>query len=105
MHLVYGYWGSDTGAHTNCRVFAKEIKQDTTMLLHDTTELKLDTEDILAEISRLRRAIMSGPARDRDSEYILHRYLDELTSFSGSVCGDATISKPRSVEPSSRRHD
>jgi len=81
-------------------VFAKEIKQDTTVLLHDTAEIKMDTEDILAEIARLRVLITHRPM-DRDSNFLLNRYLDELTSFSGSVSGDAVDfsapSRPRYV--------
>ena len=70
----------------------REIKKDTNAILEDTGDIKLNTENILAEICRLQAQLPQGAQATSDkSDFILRKYLDELTSYAGSVVGDCDI--------------
>jgi hypothetical protein len=60
---------------------AREIKQDTTELLNQSSSIKDDTAHILAEITRLRAQLPQESQRN----IVLERYLDNLTSYAASV--------------------
>ena len=65
------------------------MKKDTEAILEETGDIKLNTENILAEIHRLQAQLPQGAqASDDKSDFILRKYLDELTSYAGSVVGD-----------------
>jgi len=67
----------------------REVKKDTEAILEETGDIKLNTENILAEIHRLQAQLPQGAQASSDkSDFILRKYLDELTSYAGSVVGD-----------------
>lgn len=72
---------------------------DTQNILNDTSELKEDTAQILQEIAKLQAKL---PDHDQTgAHYLLHRYLDSLTSYAESSFGQLTNQSP---EGESRRN-
>lgn len=68
----------------------KDIRQDTKAIRVDATEIRDDTSQILAEIARLRRLIAQGDLAGGGSNFVLQRYLDDLTSYAESVADDSS---------------
>jgi hypothetical protein len=64
---------------------AREIQADTTEMLNDTSPIKEDTVQILAEIARLQEQLPRD-ANQRSAGFMLERYLDNLTSYAETVC-------------------
>ncbi|CAM1510802.1 Fc.00g083150.m01.CDS01 [Cosmosporella sp. VM-42] len=65
---------------------AKEIKADTTAIRNDTSEIpdvKRNTEEILEEILRLRLEI--SDKTKAEGNFMLERYLDNLTTYAETV--------------------
>ncbi|KAL2694816.1 hypothetical protein Neosp_001403 [[Neocosmospora] mangrovei] len=86
----------------------KSIKNDTEDILEDTSDIKQDTADIkedttkiLEEIARLETLIRRNIPAESSKMFLLNRYLYDLTSVAGSVCGD--LSRPGSPESISER--
>jgi uncharacterized protein YoxC len=70
-----------------------EIKGDTQVIIGTTNDIKEDTALLLQEIARLRTQVAQGAvsqARDggKSSNFMLERYLDDLTSYAETVVGD-----------------
>ncbi|RSL69892.1 hypothetical protein CEP53_002065 [Fusarium sp. AF-6] len=81
----------------------KGIKNDTEDILEDTAEIKQDTADIkedttkiLEEIARLEALIRRNIPAESSKMFLLNRYLYDLTSVAGSVCGE--LSRPGTPE-------
>ncbi|OCK74432.1 WD40 repeat-like protein, partial [Lepidopterella palustris CBS 459.81] len=66
----------------------REIKADTYVIRDDTTAIKQDTTRILEEIARLRALLPQGEIGETATNFILDRYLEDLTSHAGTVCED-----------------
>ncbi|OCK85524.1 hypothetical protein K432DRAFT_26687 [Lepidopterella palustris CBS 459.81] len=76
----------------------REIKVDTYVIRDDTTAIKQDTtqilqevakqDRILEEIARLRTLLPRGEIGETATNFILDRYLEDLTSYAETVCGD-----------------
>ncbi|EEU37896.1 uncharacterized protein NECHADRAFT_88188 [Fusarium vanettenii 77-13-4] len=86
----------------------KSIKNDTEDILEDTADIKADTADIkedatkiLQEIARLETLIRRNIPAQSSKMFLLNRYLYDLTSVAGSVCGD--LSRPGTPESISER--
>ncbi|KAJ3468173.1 hypothetical protein MRS44_002238 [Fusarium solani] len=86
----------------------KSIKNDTEVILEDTADIKQDTADIkedttkiLEEIARLETLIRRNIPAESSKMFLLNRYLCDLTSVAGSVCGD--LSRPGTPESVSER--
>ncbi|KAI8670571.1 hypothetical protein NCS57_00528700 [Fusarium keratoplasticum] len=86
----------------------KSIKNDTEDILEDTADIKQDTADIkedttkiLQEIARLEALIRRNIPAESSKVFLLNRYLYDLTSVAGSVCGD--LSRPGTPESTSER--
>lgn len=63
-------------------------------MVENTREIKLDTEQILLEIERLREQL----PKNSHNNFMLDRYLDQLTSYAETVFDeDADASKERAV--------
>jgi len=80
------------------RTLTKEIKVDTAQIRNDTelikqgtSELKLNSEQILNEIARLRSQLPLDVQVHRN--LLLERYLDELTSYAKSVSTESCSEK------------
>lgn len=71
--------------NTFARTVAREIKADTVELLNDTSAIKEDTAQILVEIARLQKQLPKGREPHLDSRYMLERYLDNLSSYAGTI--------------------
>ena len=87
--------GGARGQHSACvltssRALAKEIKADTSAIRVDAAGIKDDIGQILAEIARLRSLIPAGEeaAGAHEQNFVLQRYLDDLTSYAETVCGE-----------------
>lgn len=90
------------------RAMTKSIKNDTEDILEDTADIKQDTADIkedttkiLQEIARLEALIRRNIPAESSKVFLLNRYLYDLTSVAGSVCGD--LSRPGTPESTSER--
>lgn len=79
----------------------EDILQDTTEIRQDAAEIKEDTTKILQEIARLETLIRRNIPAESSKMFLLNRYLYDLTSVAGSVCGD--LSRPGSPESISER--
>ncbi|RSM00476.1 hypothetical protein CDV31_011801 [Fusarium ambrosium] len=86
----------------------KSIKNDTEDILEgtadikqDTTHIQEDTTKILEEIARLEALIRRNNPTESSKMFLLNRYLFDLTSVAGSVCGN--LSRPGTPEPVSER--
>ncbi|KAK3332970.1 hypothetical protein B0T19DRAFT_398689 [Cercophora scortea] len=72
---------------------SKAVKEDTASIRAGVTEIKQDTShmpQILEELVRLRAIVASGeiPSTAHDRDFVLQQYLDNLTSYAETVCGD-----------------
>jgi hypothetical protein len=65
---------------------AKDIKADTQELLNDTSAIREDTAQILAEIARLQEKLPRDVDHQNGSRFMLERYLDNLTTYAETVC-------------------
>jgi len=94
---------------------AREIKADTQELLNDTSAIKEDTAQILAEIARLQEQLPGDAQRNHASEFMLERYLENLTSYAETVYDtlsdniderrgseNGSIKRQRSTSPTTR---
>ncbi|RSL47189.1 hypothetical protein CEP54_013514 [Fusarium duplospermum] len=79
----------------------KNVKNDTEDILEDTADIKQDTTKILEEIARLEALIRKNIPAESSKMFLLNRYLYDLTSVAGSVCGD--LSRPGTPELVSER--
>ncbi|KAF2810907.1 WD40 repeat-like protein [Mytilinidion resinicola] len=76
----------------------RSIKSDTQDILNDTSELKDDTAQILQEIAKLQAKLPEhGQTGD---QYVMHRYLDSLTTYAESSFGQLSI---QGLEEESRK--
>jgi len=64
---------------------AREIKADTQEILNNTSAIKEDTAQILAEIACLQEQL-PGDATQHIVGFMLERYLDNLTSYAETIC-------------------
>ncbi|KAK3693073.1 hypothetical protein B0T22DRAFT_475921 [Podospora appendiculata] len=72
---------------------SKSVKEDTASIRAGVTEIKQDTShmpQILEELVRLRAIVASGetPPTAHGRDFVLQQYLDNLTSYAETVCGD-----------------
>jgi len=94
---------------------AREIKADTQELLNDTSAIKEDTAQILAEIARLQEQWPGDAQRNHESAFMLERYLENLTSYAETVYDtlsdnvddrrgseNGSIKRQRSTSPTTR---
>ncbi|WAO87603.1 Hypothetical protein NCS54_00491800 [Fusarium falciforme] len=79
----------------------EDILEDTADIKQDTAEIKEDTTKILEEIARLEVLIRRNIPAESSKMFLLNRYLYDLTSVAGSVCGD--LSRPGTPESISER--
>ncbi|KAF2115115.1 hypothetical protein BDV96DRAFT_93809 [Lophiotrema nucula] len=63
---------------------AKEIKNDTEEIKRDTVAIRDDTAQILEEIARLQARLPVDDTKDYAPNFVLQRYLDDLTSYAES---------------------
>jgi ankyrin repeat protein len=77
---------------------AKEIKADTTQLKDDTAAIKEDTEairseteEIVALIRRLEQLQQNKIQPDSRDQFMLQRYLDELSNYAGTVYQESVV--------------
>ncbi|KAF5595706.1 hypothetical protein FPCIR_4376 [Fusarium pseudocircinatum] len=64
---------------------ARNIKQDTTNILDDTTHMRGDIHDLIVRIRNLEETVADKDPDD-PRKYVLMRYLNDLSSVAGSVC-------------------
>lgn len=99
-----------------CRSITREIKIDTTEIRQDTAAIKGDTIQILQEIARLRAQLPEDIHPESHQllaadapNFMLDRYLEQLTSYAETVCwsgndsdtiseGSAEAGEPASLE-------
>ena len=70
---------------------SKAIMTDVAAVRDGVHDIKNDTRqipEILAELTRLRATVSSGEAAAGGQNHVLQQYLDNLTSYAGSVCND-----------------
>ncbi|RSM10815.1 hypothetical protein CEP52_003380 [Fusarium oligoseptatum] len=79
----------------------EDILEETADIKQDTTDIKEDTTKVLEEIARLEALIRNNIPAESSKLFLLNRYLYDLTSVAGSVCGN--LSRPGTPEPVSGR--
>lgn len=83
------------------RTITRDIKKDTTEILCDTAAIKDDTAQILQEIARLQERLPAA-APHGDSDFVLQRYLDTLTTYAETVydpVADDSVGSSRPASP------
>jgi hypothetical protein len=85
-------------SNITCRSITRDIKVDTQEIRHEIAAIRQDTTQILVEISkqdqileevaRLRALLPAGDSHEDSPNFMLYRYLDQLTSYAETVCGD-----------------
>ncbi|KAK0614344.1 chitin synthase N-terminal-domain-containing protein [Immersiella caudata] len=61
-------------------VVSIKVRQETSTIHAQTTDIKLDTANILAKIDQLQARLPSLGAEEKD-DYMLQRYLEEMTTY------------------------
>ena len=84
---------------------SKAIKEDMTAVRTDVHDIKQDTSQIMAELTRLRAIVTDGniPSATRGQNYMLQQYLDNLTSYAETVCHDVVWDSDESLHVPSPR--
>lgn len=87
---------------------SRAILDDVTVVRTDVHDIKLDTSQIpqiMAELTRLRAIVAGGeiPAATTGQNFVLEQYLDSLTSYAETVCGDVVWDSDVGSGAASRR--
>jgi hypothetical protein len=69
----------------------REVKDDTAELLNDTSGIKKDTAEILELITRLESLQHSKTIPATDDQFMLNRYLDQLSTYAESTYQESCI--------------
>jgi hypothetical protein len=75
----------------------KEVQHETHEIRADTSQIRNDTEQILDQISQLLARLPAENLQKEEHNIMLGRYLEQLTSYADTVCGDLLSAENESV--------